>query len=157
MEILLQWSLCWREKGLGQEIIVMVRVIVIIHDCITGSWPVLITNQGQRCAERFVSIASFNPHDSPVSSDRLMTPFIDKEPEAQTGSTTSLRSPWQDYDSNSDLLKSPAFEPFTHTHIITRSHITCILILKIIDNYKIRADVQVGWHPGSLLSSLKIK
>lgn len=60
-------------------------------------------------AEYFVSIISFNPHDSPVSSDLLMTPFIDEDPEAQTGSTTSLRSQWQDYDSNSDLLKSSAF------------------------------------------------
>lgn len=124
MEILVRWSLFWRGKELGQEIIT--TVIVIINDCITGSWPILITYSGQRCAEHSVSIISFNPHISPVSSDQLRTPFIDEEPEAQTGSTTSLRSQWQDYASNSDLLKSPAFEPFTHRYIITRSQRPCM-------------------------------
>lgn len=46
-----------------------------------------------------------------------MTCFTDEEPEAQTGSPTSLRSQWQDYDLNPDLLKNPAFEQ--HFHIGT--------------------------------------
>lgn len=52
-----------------------------------------------------------------------MTPFIDEETEIQSGFTfTSLRSECQDYDVNPNLLKSLAFEPFTHYYVITRAH-----------------------------------
>lgn len=57
-----------------------------------------------------------------------------------SGSTISLRSQWQDYDSNPHLLKSSALESFRHRYIITRSQMG--LFLKIIDTCKIQS-----WWP----------